>query len=234
GFHVGKIANWEQLPCLPDGNRHYAQASNSSLMSPTSPPEQRDIRPPHPLAIALIERVNGGTVLELGTGSGRNLRALQAADLRVTSLDTSDYSRIPAETGSFEAVISTHGLLHGTSAEISVTLAEVARVLRAGGRLYATFGSKRDARFGIGARIEPDTFAPESGDEAGVPHLFLDEPQVRALLHNFAIDELSRTDVDQVAGDWAHQHNPLSGSVHWFVIATNRLERSSRSVPSKR
>lgn len=175
----------------------------------------------HPLALALIERVNTGTVLELGTGSGRTFRALSAAGLVVSSLDCADYIRIPAGNGSFDAVISTHGLLHGNRATISVTLAEISRVLRPGGLLYATFGSKHDARFGLGVRIDQDTFAQETGDEAGVPHLFSDGQDVRELLSRFTIEMVTEQNVDPIAGDWAHQRAPLAGAVHWFVTAIN-------------
>ncbi len=203
-------------------------------MSPPPPFRHEERRPPHPLAIELIERVKQGTVLELGTGSGRNLRALQAAGLDVTSLDTANYTRIPARAGSFDAVISTHGLLHGNLAKIEASLSEIERVLRAGGVLYATFGSTRDARFGAGTRIDRHTFAPRSGDEAGVPHLFLDEKRVRRILHPFTVEELRETSVDEIVGKWAHTLAPLSAGVHWFAIAVSRSEPWNRSVPNMR
>ncbi|HUA09530.1 MAG TPA: hypothetical protein VMA98_09670, partial [Candidatus Acidoferrales bacterium] len=64
-------------------------------------------RPPHPLALALIERLRerpGAEVLEVGAGSGRNTPALIAAGLRVGSE--------PAR-GPYAAALSTHALLHG-------------------------------------------------------------------------------------------------------------------------
>jgi hypothetical protein len=30
------------------------------------------------------------------------------------------------------------------------------------------------------------------------------------------------TNVDDVAGKWAHQRRPLRGAVHWFVVALRR------------
>ena len=63
-------------------------------------------RPPHPLALDLIERLRdrpGARVLEIGAGSGRNTRALIGAGLRVQA---------PPDSGPYAAALSTHALLH--------------------------------------------------------------------------------------------------------------------------
>ncbi|MDQ2679641.1 MAG: class I SAM-dependent methyltransferase [Candidatus Eremiobacteraeota bacterium] len=188
-----------------------------------SPPSPAPVNPAaHPLAVALIERLKIGTVLELGTGSGRNLAALRAAGFAVKSIRSDRFTQIAADSSSFDAIISTHGLLHGNLQIVEATLSEIARVLRQDGLLYATFGAKSDSRFGSGIRIDADSFAPQAGDEAGVSHLFLNELQVRALLSAFTIETLTEASVDDVAGKWAHSQTPLSGSVHWFAVASRR------------
>lgn len=88
--------------------------------------------------------------------------------------------------------------------------------------LFATFASKRDARYGLGSQIEPDVFAPDSGDEAGVAHRYFDEAALyEALDPYFIIEIMEEENVDAVVGRWAHTRQPR-GSVHWIVRAHRR------------
>ena len=180
--------------------------------SPRSP-----ARPPHPLALALIERLRdrpGAAVLEIGAGSGRNTRALEAAGFRVLA---------PPPKEPCAAGLSTHELLHGTPATLTPALAAVARGLETHAPLFATFGSIRDARYGTGEEREPHVYAPRDGDEAGVSHAYFDEARLRAMLErHFTIEAMHEVEVDAIAGTWAHQRAPLYGAVHWFVIAQAR------------
>jgi hypothetical protein len=194
-------------------------------MPPASPSEP-GFRAPHPLAERLIARLRepaAGPVLEVGTGSGRNAAALLAAGLPFVTLGESAPIAPLAACGSFAAALATHALLHGTPASIGERLREIAAALQTRGRLYATFGSVRDARFGHGERIDDVTFAPLDGDEAGVAHAFFDESRLRALLADaFDVERMEEVAVDAVAGRWAHPTAPLQGAVHWFVEAARR------------
>jgi len=163
-------------------------------------------------------------VLDFAAGSGRNTRALRDAGLRVVSVaDSVAESVIPLAgiTERFAAALSTHGLLHGTPAIASDTVASIAQHLEPHGLFYASFGSSRDARFGEGERIDAWTFAPAEGDERGVAHVYFDRDRLRALLEpHFAIESLEERSVDDVVGNWAHRTSPLRGALHWFVIAS--------------
>ncbi len=157
-------------------------------------------------------------VLELGTGSGRNRAALEAAGLSVYSVPDAQTLTFSAEPG-FDAALSTHALLHGTPAQIAGMLRAAANLLKDGAPLYATFASKSDARYGKGTRIGDDAFAPDSGDEQGVVHAYFDEQGLRTMLGaHFAIDSIGERNVDGIVGRWAHAEQP-QGSVHWFVRA---------------
>jgi tellurite methyltransferase len=196
-------------------------------MPPTSP-EQASARPPHPLALRLIAAHGGASVraIDLATGSGRNAHALRGAGIDVLAIDDAQAASpeaLAGASGRYAAVLSTHGLLHGTPASIGATLAAVAARLEPQGRLYATFGSTRDARFGAGTQIEPFVFAPHDGDERGVAHAFFDQRRLRSLLdRNFTIEWMEERDADAIAGAWAHREKPLESSVHWFVEARKR------------
>ncbi len=173
-------------------------------------------RPPHPLALELIERLRarpGADVLEVGAGNGRNTRALVAAGFRVCSL--------PGD-GPCAAALTTHALLHGTPASIGLQLATIARALEPDASLFGTFGSTRDGRYGSGTLLEPYVYAPLEGDERDVAHAYFDQTRLRDLLSHWRIESMREVPVDDVAGKWAHTTAPLRDAVHWFVIATKR------------
>ncbi len=174
-------------------------------------------RPPHPLALALIERLrgrSGAPVLEIGAGSGRNTRALVAAGFQVGA---------EPSLGPYAAALTTHALLHGTPASLAKELASIAAVLEPDAPLFATFGSTRDARYQTGTLVEAHVYAADDGDERGVAHAYFDATRLRALLEpHFAIESMREVAVDEIAGRWAHPTTPLQGAVHWFTIATRR------------
>lgn len=189
-----------------------------------SSPDAENLRRGHPLAVELVARLQqpGARVLDVGAGSGRNSAALATAGFDVRSIPDAESASFDAPDASFAAAIGTHAFLHGTPASVAAMAARVARALKAGGFFYATFASKRDARFGTGTRIADDAFAPESGDEEGVAHAYFDETGVRrALAPHFDVDSITEEDVDAIVGRWAHAQQP-TGSVHWFVRARKR------------
>lgn len=197
-------------------------------MEPSSPHESK-LRRAHPLAVDLIERLRarpGARVLELGTGSGRNTAALTAAGLSVHSIDDRRERVLREESivragraRSFDAALSTHALLHGTPPAIAAALRALAQLLAIGAPLYATFGSKTDARYGKGTEIAQDAFAPDAGDEQGVPHAYFDETGLRELLaQHFTVESMEERAVDEIVGAWAHPGRP-QGLVHWIVRA---------------
>lgn len=198
--------------------------------------------PAHPLALRLLNKQGTSQlrVLEVGAGSGRNLAALLRAHLDVTSLDEDAerinrllreypeqkknllcvaYTQLPKGANGYDAVLSTHALLHGDVSRIRAVLGEIRRVLRTEGRAYFTLGCTADLRFGEGRKIADATFAPTNGDEQGVPHSYFDEAGAHDLLRTFEIEELSQQSVDDIAGKWAHETTMLRGAVHWFVVA---------------
>lgn len=189
------------------------------------------MRPPHPLALRAIERLRDRLpglvrVLDVASGSGRNAAALRQAGFDVLAIDDDTAMRAGAMRslrGAFAGAVSSHGFLHGTAAEVAERLDALAAHLEPDAVLAATFGSVNDARFGRGTEIDPSTFAPDDGDEAGVAHAFFTQSQLCALLEpEYEIESMEERGVDEIAGKWAHRKAPLSGAVHWFVLARRR------------
>jgi hypothetical protein len=190
-------------------------------------PHDRSIRPPHPLAVELAGRLRGipqARVLDYCTGSGRNVIWLERAGLAVATVSDDEapaFDRTDPHP-SFDGIVTSHGLLHGTATAMPGRVERLARRLRPGGWMCATFGSTADERFGVGDRLDDATFAPRDGDEIGVSHAYFDESRLRAILDPyFDVAVLDRQDASQTAGRWAHSQ-PLTGAVHWFFVGSVR------------
>jgi hypothetical protein len=179
-----------------------------------------NLRRAHPLAISLIARLRampGARVLEIGAGKGRNTDALRAAGFEIEAL--ADNTPIPALDNYYDGALTTHSLLHGTPGTIAASLSAIANALKPGAPLHATFASTLDGRFGKGRRISKHVFAAETGDEAGVPHVYFTSEELRLLLEaNYYVESIQETAADDIVGTWAHRE-PLRGVVHWFVRA---------------
>jgi methyltransferase family protein len=187
----------------------------------TPSPRESNLRRPHPLAAQLVERLRSNTsarILDFGSGSGRNSAALRAARFDVCAVADDSVREFRAREN-FDAAVSTHALLHGTPQSITAMLQRIASALKPDAPLYATFGSKTDASYGQGTRIGDDTYAPDSGDEQGVAHVYFDEQTLSTLLGRwFILESIEEHAVDDIVGTWAHAQRP-EGSVHWFVRA---------------
>ena len=179
----------------------------------------------HPLAARLVDLARqeplDGPVIEVGTGSGRNTRALVEARIpNVTVPDSTPYTQLPGTRDSYAAALSTHAYLHGTSAKLRAGIAELRRVLRPEAPIFITLGSFKDVRYGLGIPFDERSFAPGEGDELGIPHAYFDRDGVIELLFGFHIVSLEEVEVDDIVGRWAHDDdNELPGRVHWFVEA---------------
>jgi hypothetical protein len=203
--------------------------------------------PAHPLALDLAERLASGQgerVLLLGIGSGRSVPPFLAIGARVDALeDDAERARAAAVrfaaeprvrvvraryvgpfpvAGGLMGALSTHALLHGTPSSVAAAVAAVRNRLRPGAPFFATLGSTRDPRFGRGVRLDEATFAPETGGEAGVPHVYYDETRARALFAAFAVESLVETAAAETVGRWAHDDADAATIVHWFVRASVR------------
>lgn len=93
-----------------------------------------------------------------------------------------DMTECPWPDVRFHGVVGWDALHHNLLPEILEAL-ETARVsLVPDGLLLATLKSTRADSYGEGAEIEPGTFVRGTGPEAGVPHHFFNEREVREAL----------------------------------------------------
>jgi hypothetical protein len=178
---------------------------------------------PHPLATALARSLAperpGARVLVLGAGRGRSLPVLVDAGFAVDAVDAdADVTDLKEP---YDAILSSHALLHGTRASVVERLHVLADVLTAGGLLHATFGSASDPRCGRGTAVAGGGWVPVDGPEAGVAHAYFDRAALLDALGDFDVLSAAENDVSEVVGRWAHDPS-ATPIIHWFVIASKR------------
>jgi tellurite methyltransferase len=192
---------------------------------------------PDPRVVRFVQaRRDAGahTALDLGCGVGRHSLALARLGFVTTAFDASlaglEYTRAAAEEeglalifergnmtnlgfpdASFDYVLSLNVIYHGDATVVRQTLSEVHRVLKPGGFFQATMLSKRNARYGGGEEIAPNTFVKREGDgDKDHPHFYCNARELTALFDAYEI--LSLEDVEQKGpGTW-----------HWYVTAEAR------------
>jgi tellurite methyltransferase len=191
---------------------------------------------PEPAVRAMSPTLSGrGTrrALDLGCGVGRHALYLAEQGLSVEALDASprglDYGRtlaaerglavrfhqalvdaLPFRDGAFDYVLAWNVIYHGLPAEVARAVAEVRRVLGAGGLFQATMLSKEHVRYGDGRAVALDTFVVDGDEERGHPHYYCDAEALATLFEGFEIVSLS-TQLHRSPGSW-----------HWHVAATRR------------
>ncbi len=196
--------------------------------------ERSDWREPEPAVVELLTRLwarQASHVLDVGTGIGRHALFLAREGFFVSALDASPtgvevarkqakaagmaihfrigpFVPFPYPDAAFDFVLAWNVLYHGDGRTARAAFAEVSRVLRPSGLFLATMLSKRNAYFGRGQEIRPDTFVIE-GDEGDKshPHFYVDASTLLDMLGDLSM--LSLTDLEQ----------GQPGSCHWVIVA---------------
>lgn len=200
-----------------------------------TPEGRADWLVPQPAVAAVVPMLQARgarRVLDLGCGVGRHALlfaehgfSVEAVDGAAAGLDflrretaarglemgvhQSNADELPFADASFDYVLSWNVIFHGTLGDVGRRLAEIWRVLKPGALYQGTMLSKRDAQFGHGAAVAPDTFI--RGDEPKAhAHYYCDLAGLTALLAGF--DVLSLTQEEQ----------RRRGSWHWHILAERR------------
>lgn len=166
--------------------------------------------------IAKLMRLRGARrVLDLGCGTGRHMLYFSEKLYDVWGIDESEealrqarmllesngyearlkrgniYKHLPYRSNFFDTVVSTNVIHHALRYEIEGAVEEVARVLKKGGLLFATFPKKiggRGAKWIKKTRkIAPNTFFPTEGEEAGLIHYVFDKTAIYEVFYHFEL-----------------------------------------------
>ena len=197
-----------------------------------TPEGRADWLVPHAAVAAVVPMLKArGTqhVLDLGCGVGRHALLFAEHGFTVEAMDGAtaglDFARreaaarglqlslrqgdadvLPFADESFDYVLSWNVIFHGTMGDVGRRLAEIWRILKLGGLYQGTMLSKRDARFGRGGPVAPDTFIRGS-DAKAHPHYYCDLVGLAALLAGFELLSL------------AQEEQRRAGSWHWHILA---------------
>jgi SAM-dependent methyltransferase len=158
-------------------------------------------------------------VVDLGCGSGRHSVFLAQRGFDVIGIDSSPSAlelarnwhadeRLPARlvradmrlplpliSRVCDAVISTQVIHHARLATVRGTAREIARILRPGGVLFVSVPSRTVVEETF-LEVEPSTFVPTTGKEAGLPHHIFSADELASLFPGFDVLELYEI------GDW--------------------------------
>lgn len=173
-------------------------------------------------------------VLDLGCGVGRHALAYARLGLEVTAVDMAEaglselrrsseqegldiatqlapMTDLPFAAGAFDHVLSFNVIYHGDPLIVRAAVAEIARVLKPGGTYQGTMLSKRNAKYGKGDEVAPNTFVelaidPEDSDKVH-PHFYCNAAELVELFDGFEL--LSLVD----------QEHARPGSWHWHMLA---------------
>ncbi len=172
---------------------------------------------PFPRFAEVVEtfRAHGcGTILDLGCGSGRHVVHLARVGFCVVGADISpsalylsrawlrdegqhadlvlsDARRpLPFRDGSFEGVLSTQVIHHARIAAVRTAIGEIRRVLAPGGLAFVTVSGRKDPGVEF-EEIEPGTFVPLTGPEAGLAHHIFTVEELRSEFQDLEVLDLS-------------------------------------------
>jgi 2-polyprenyl-3-methyl-5-hydroxy-6-metoxy-1,4-benzoquinol methylase len=169
-------------------------------------------------------------VLDLGCGVGRHSLYLAARGFQVTAYDASQsgldhaartaaeqglaltfrlghMTELPFADGTFDFVLAWNVIYHGDEPIVRRTIGEIRRVLKANGWYQGTMLSKRNAKFGRGAQVAPNTFVIAEDDDKNHPHFYCNARECVRLFEGFEM--LSLVDCEHAQ----------PGSWHWHLVA---------------
>ena len=177
---------------------------------------------PHPLLPTVVERLKANqaqNVLDLGAGTGRHViflasngfttyaldsapeglaqtqRWLSSVGLQATLLEHDIYQPLPFADQFFDSIVSIQVIHHARLHQIEALVAELHRILKPGGLLLVTVAKAMNQAHHY-QELEPNTYLPLDGREAGLPHYFFTPEQLRQSFHQFTIEEIGVDEVE--------------------------------------
>lgn len=179
--------------------------------------EGRVFPEPFPRFDEVVEtfRVNGcSVILDLGCGSGRHVVHLAGHGFQSLGLDISPTALylaqawmreegheasfaladtrqpLPFRDSSIEGVLSTQVIHHARTTAVRLAIREIRRVLVQGGLAFVTVSGRKDAGLEF-EEIEPGTFIPLAGPEAGLAHHVFSAAELRSEFAGYQVLDIS-------------------------------------------
>lgn len=166
-----------------------------------------------PVALQWTQRFH--SVLDIGAGKGRHAVFFAKNGFRVSAIDLAessiemikqtaeeenividaevhDMTQLPYGDDSFDCVVCFHTIYHTDYEGMQKTISEIERVLKKGGEAYITFNSKENVKYHKEKTTDGFTLIPEEGKEAGIPHCYVNEADIKELLKNFTLISLNK------------------------------------------
>ena len=192
-----------------------------------------DAEPDVVAAAEALAQKGGGRVLDLGCGVGRHALIFAALGLETHALDGSpaglahleDSARtgglkvrtclgqmtdLPYPDAQFDYLLSFNVIYHGDPEVVRRAIAEIHRVLKPGGLYQGTMLSKRNAKYGLGREIAPDTFVIDEDEEKSHAHFYCDAAELLELFGGFELLALE------------DREHGKPGSWHWHLKAERK------------
>lgn len=181
--------------------------------------------------------------LDLGCGTGRHTVCLAERGFEVVASDLSPYglrltaavldkkglsarlvccdmAALPFRPDSFDLVLSIDTLYHQTLSGMQRSMAQLHHAMTPGAAALFTFNSTKTDSYGEGRETESHTFVHESGDEAGLPHHYLDEPRLLDLLRPFRVEDTELVEEDMEYETGTDKRRVREHHAHWWVSVT--------------
>lgn len=167
-------------------------------------------------------------ILDLGCGTGRHAVCFARENFSVLGLDISltglkiaqAWAReealdivlaqadmrvgLPVAESTFDGIFSTQVIHHAVLDQIRRTMVDIHRALRPGGWAFISVAAGK-TEGGPFEEIEPGTFVPSTGPEAGLPHHIFTEESLQHEFRAFEIVEISRRAEGRVLALWARK-----------------------------
>jgi tellurite methyltransferase len=191
-------------------------------------PEHFVVEMVEPLRAASVKRV-----LDLGFGVGRHAIHLAKEGFQIDGIDasanglvfaqewaaleevalsltTGDMSRLPYDTGEFDAILTWNVIYHGTMDVVQQTIDELTRCLKPRGYLVCSLISTQHHMVGQGVEIEPRTFVIPGGGEREHPHHYFNREDIDCAFSAYEILRLEDA-TQKTATDY-----------HWHMFARRK------------
>jgi tellurite methyltransferase len=196
----------------------------------TSDRERSKWSQPDPLVQAMVPRLQARglrRVLDLGCGIGRHAHYLAGQAFECVGIDASEaglaFARERAAADSlaieyrrgtfyelgafadrtFDAVVAWNVIYHGDGDVAQRAVNEIQRVLVPGGLFVGTLLSKRNAGYGVGREVRPDTFVVDDSEtDKAHPHFYCEGATLMRMHRGFEVLELRDREQAPGANHW--------------------------------